>query len=62
MYAEGVTALLVLGLGCLLVRGQARRGGKASVGASAAVEGTTELQALIAYLQHLGSAVKNRSQ
>ena len=31
-------------------------------GASAAVEGTTELQALIAYLQHLGSAVKNRSQ
>jgi cytochrome c oxidase cbb3-type subunit 2 len=31
-------------------------------GASAAVEGKTELDALIAYLQHLGLIMKNRSQ
>ena len=31
-------------------------------GASAAVEGKTEMDVLIAYLQHLGTAVKNRSQ
>lgn len=31
-------------------------------GASAAVDGKTEMDVLIAYLQHLGTAVKNRSQ
>ena len=31
-------------------------------GAAAAVEGKTEMEVLIDYLQHLGSAVKNRSQ
>jgi len=31
-------------------------------GAEAAVEGKTEMDVLIAYLQHLGSAVKNRRQ
>ncbi len=31
-------------------------------GAAAAVEGKTELEALIAYLQHLGMAIKNRGQ
>ena len=30
--------------------------------APAAVDGMTEMQVLIAYLQHLGSAVKNRRQ
>lgn len=31
-------------------------------GAEAAVDGKTEMQVLIAYLQHLGTAVKNRRQ